>query len=95
MPTVSQADLEAALKNLPGWIGGSNAISKLFELNAFTDAIALVNRIAAAAEAADHHPDIDIRYNKLHITLSTHSEGGVTEKDIALAAQIEKLASAG
>ena len=67
-------------------------IRRTIDLPGFSDAISLVNDIAQAAEQADHHPDIDIRYNTVHLALSTHSEGALTEKDMALAARIDELA---
>ncbi|MFD6952119.1 pterin-4-alpha-carbinolamine dehydratase [Nocardiopsis sp. TSRI0078] len=67
------------------------AIHRTVRLPDFAAAIALVNEIAQAAEQADHHPDIDIRYNTLHLALSTHSEGAVTDKDMALAARVDEL----
>ncbi|PDP89660.1 4a-hydroxytetrahydrobiopterin dehydratase [Glycomyces fuscus] len=67
------------------------AISRTVRLPDFPAAIALVNEIAQAAEQVDHHPDIDIRYNTLHLTLSTHSEGAVTERDMSLAARLDEL----
>lgn len=75
-----------------GWDVVGNAIRKEYRFETFPTAIAFVNRLADAAEAANHHPDLDIRYNRVVVTLSTHSEGGVTEKDLALAAEAERLA---
>lgn len=66
-------------------------IRRTIGLPGFPDAITLVNDIAQAAEQADHHPDIDIRYNTVHLALSTHSEGALTDKDMALAARIDEL----
>jgi 4a-hydroxytetrahydrobiopterin dehydratase len=78
------------LNHLSGWSVSEDesAITKTFELADFDAAMVFVNQVAAFAADADHHPDIDIRYNKVSITLSTHSEGGVTEKDISLATLI-------
>ncbi|MBI2169387.1 MAG: 4a-hydroxytetrahydrobiopterin dehydratase [Actinobacteria bacterium] len=69
-------------------------IRRTFEFDSFPIAIAFVNLLADAAEAANHHPDIDIRYNRVLVALSTHSEGGVTEKDLSLAGEADKLAGA-
>ena len=74
---------------LPGWERDGDEIEKRFRFDDFTASMAFVNRVADLAEAADHHPDIAIKYNRVKLTLSTHSEGGVTEKDFALAAQID------
>jgi 4a-hydroxytetrahydrobiopterin dehydratase len=66
-------------------------ITKTFRFAKFADGIAFVQRVATAADAADHHPDIDIRYTKIRIALSTHDAGGITESDMKLAAEIEKV----
>jgi 4a-hydroxytetrahydrobiopterin dehydratase len=87
------AALETALTDLPGWSGDTGGITRTVEASSFPAAIALVDRVAEAAEAADHHPDIDIRWRTVTFSLSTHSEGGVTSKDTALAATINELAS--
>ena len=62
---------------------------KEFRFGGFPDAIAFVVRVGMAAEVANHHPDLDIRYNRVRVALSTHSEGGLTEKDFALAAEAD------
>ena len=67
-------------------------IERTYELASFPAAVAFVGRIADAAEAANHHPDLDIRYRKVRVALSTHSEGGITDKDFALATQVDGLA---
>ncbi|MEC7740596.1 MAG: 4a-hydroxytetrahydrobiopterin dehydratase [Gemmatimonadota bacterium] len=72
-----------------GWKRRSNRISKSFHFNSFRDTIVFVNRVATLADTHDHHPDIDIRYDNVTITLSTHDAGGITEKDLALAEQID------
>ena len=64
-------------------------IVKTYELPSFPEAITFVTRIADLAEQANHHPDLDIRYRKVRVALSTHDQGGITDKDFALAAQIE------
>jgi 4a-hydroxytetrahydrobiopterin dehydratase len=79
------------LQALSGWAREGDAIVKTYELPTFMDAIAFVNGIAQRAEAADHHPDLDIRYRKVRVALSTHSEGGISDKDFALATEIEAL----
>ena len=90
MPSLSQDRIAEQLKSLPGWEYKDNAISKLFRFKEFMDGIEFVNRIAGVAEAADHHPDIAINYTRVRFSCSTHSEGGVTDKDFKLAAEIEK-----
>jgi len=78
----------------PGWIRDGDAIAKEFTLDGgFMGSVGFVNRLAEAAEAADHHPDLAISWNRVTVTLSTHSEGGVTDKDLAMAAEAERLAS--
>lgn len=85
VPPLSPKALDAALRDLPGWTAAGGAISRQFTCASFPDAITFATRIAFDAEAADHHPDLLISYRKVTVTWSTHSEGGVTEKDIAAA----------
>ena len=88
-------DIQRALGKLPGWSRKGDALAKTFKLRTFPAAIELVNRVADAAERANHHPDIDIRYTAVTFTLSTHDAGGITQKDIDLAGEIERVASGG
>ncbi|MDQ3640441.1 MAG: 4a-hydroxytetrahydrobiopterin dehydratase [Actinomycetota bacterium] len=92
MATLSDDEIRTALADLPGWEPVDGAITKEYRLGGFPEAVAFVVRLSYDAEAADHHPDLDIRYDKVRATLSTHSEGGVTGKDVALATVIEALA---
>jgi 4a-hydroxytetrahydrobiopterin dehydratase len=78
---------------MPEWSLSGNAIHKKFTFKSFMPAIAFVNKIAEAAEQSNHHPDITINYSVVGISLSTHSESGVTEKDFRLAEAIDKLYS--
>ena len=89
MPRLNATDLASALERLPGWTAANNEIGKTFIFGNFVEAIAFVNRVADLAEAAGHHPDLDIRYNRVRIALTTHDDGGVTDKDAALAREIE------
>ena len=82
MPTLSARALKTALSSLPGWRGTGKAIKRQYTFPTFPDAIAFTTRLAFAAEAADHHPDVLISYRKVTVTYSTHSQGGVTRKDI-------------
>jgi 4a-hydroxytetrahydrobiopterin dehydratase len=82
-------DIRTRLGRLPGWEREGDEISKTFELPTFPEAIAFVTRIAERAEAANHHPDIDIRWRKVRIALSTHDAGGLTDLDFQLASEIE------
>ena len=93
MPTLSDRDIEQGLGGLAGWSRAGDAIEKTYELSSFPDAIAFVTRVGFLAEAANHHPDLDIRYTKVKVALSTHSEGGITDKDLSLAGEIEAAAS--
>ncbi|WP_285593068.1 4a-hydroxytetrahydrobiopterin dehydratase [Actinomycetospora sp. NBRC 106378] len=80
--------VSSALADLPGWERDGDSLVRTVALPGFLDAIAVVDAVAQEAEAADHHPDIDIRYSTLTFRLSTHSEGGLTAKDTDLAAEI-------
>jgi 4a-hydroxytetrahydrobiopterin dehydratase len=93
MAVLSDAEIEERLGQVPRWRRGEGAEIVLeLELDSFAAAIALVERVAEAAEAANHHPDILVHgWNKLRLTLSTHSAGGLTDADFALARQIELL----
>jgi 4a-hydroxytetrahydrobiopterin dehydratase len=91
MATLSNTEIRERLKTMPGWSLVGNAIYKKFTFKSFLPAIAFVNQIAEAAEQANHHPDITINYNQVGITLSTHSQSGVTEKDLHLAEAIDKI----
>ena len=92
MSLLSRSDVEHRLKDLPGWTLEADAIRKQYTFAGFAGAIAFVNRIAPLAEAADHHPDILISYKRVTLTYSTHSEGGVTIKDVDGAAAADRLA---
>jgi 4a-hydroxytetrahydrobiopterin dehydratase len=86
------SEVQRSLADLPGWSGGTEAISKEYRFKGFKAAVGFVQSLVEPANAARHHPDIDIRYNRVLITLSTHDEGGVTEADISMAHKIEDLA---
>ncbi|HYH48272.1 MAG TPA: 4a-hydroxytetrahydrobiopterin dehydratase [Acidimicrobiia bacterium] len=92
MATMSDTEIKAALADIPGWELAGSDIVREYKFADFVAAIAFVNQLADKAEAANHHPDIDIRWNKVRLALSTHSEGGLTQKDFALAAELESLA---
>jgi len=92
MPAVtklSESQISEELKTLAGWELKEGAITKLYKFKDFVEAMAFVNRVAELAEEADHHPDILIRWNKVTLTLVTHSAGGITEKDFRLAREID------
>jgi 4a-hydroxytetrahydrobiopterin dehydratase len=91
MATLNRADAESRLHELPGWTIDGNAIRKQFVFKDFPSAVDFVSRLVPGAEAADHHPDISINYRKVTLTYTTHSEGGLTEKDFAGAAIAERV----
>ena len=91
---LTNSEIDVALTGLPEWALAGDAITRTVQAPTFPAAIDLVARVAASAEAADHHPDIDIRWRKLTFTLSTHSAGGLTVKDVNLAREIDSLLSA-
>lgn len=82
-------EIAQKLKELNGWQLSGNVIQKQYVFESFMPAIRFVNRVAELAEAADHHPDITINYRKVTMALTTHSAGGLTQNDFALAKQIE------
>jgi 4a-hydroxytetrahydrobiopterin dehydratase len=91
-PVLSPDEVDAALAEQGlAWERTGDELVTTVELHDFAAALAFVNAVGAAAEAANHHPDIDIRWNKVHLVLSTHSAGGLTVLDIALAAAIDRL----
>ena len=91
MPPLADAEIAAALAALPDWKREGDEIVKTFECASFPAAIAFVVRIGFLAEQADHHPDLDIRWRKVTVALTTHSAGGLTNLDFDLAAEIEAL----
>lgn len=90
---LTEAEITGALGDLPDWSGTTAGIERTVQAPSFLAGIALVSAVAEAAEAADHHPDIDIRWRNVTFRLSTHSAGGVTAKDLDLARQIDTLAA--
>ena len=76
------------LATLPGWTLAGNAIRKQFTFAGFPEAIAFLQRLVPECEAMDHHPDIDIRYSKVTLTITSHDAGGLTARDFALAESI-------
>jgi 4a-hydroxytetrahydrobiopterin dehydratase len=88
---LSQADIDQRMKTIDGWTLQGDEIRKQYTFKDFVAAIAFVNRLAPIAEAADHHPDILINYKRVTLTYSTHSEGGLTDKDFAGASGADRL----
>jgi 4a-hydroxytetrahydrobiopterin dehydratase len=90
---LTDTEITSRLSELPGWSYEKNALVRRFTFAGFPDAVAFVTRLAFDAEAADHHPDLLVSYKRVTVTWSTHSEGGVTEKDIAGVKQANGAAS--
>lgn len=88
---LSPSDIDQALRTLPGWTRSDGAIVRVFQLGNFLNAMEFVNKVAVAAEAANHHPDILINYNKVTLTLVSHDSGGVTQRDIRMAAKVNEI----
>jgi 4a-hydroxytetrahydrobiopterin dehydratase len=88
---LSEDEIARAIQGLNGWARDGQTIRKQFTLGGFPDAIAFVTRLAFDAEAADHHPDIVINYKRVTLSFSTHSEGGLTQKDFDGARQVDTL----
>jgi 4a-hydroxytetrahydrobiopterin dehydratase len=88
----SDEEVRRRLPELDGWEYDGKELTRLFVLPSFPEAIRFVHRLAEAAERAQHHPDIDIRYDTVRLRLMTHSEKGITDKDFALAGEINRLA---
>ena len=92
MSTLSADAAQSRLAQLPGWQIESGELVRTFEFKDFVASLAFVNKVGELAEKAGHHPDIDIRYNRVHLSLVTHSAGGLTGKDFDLATQVQNLA---
>lgn len=94
MATLTEDEIHQALAGLPGWRAEGGAIVKEFTFDGgFMGSVGYVNRLAEVAEAANHHPDLSISWNRVTVSLSSHSEGGVTANDVAMAAEADRLAS--
>ena len=93
MAKLSPAQIKAALAEVPDWKKRASTISKTFEFKDFGEAMKFVNAVAKIAERANHHPDIDIRWNNVTLALTTHDEGGLTDKDFESARKFDQLGS--
>ncbi len=91
MAALSQSEIETRLRTLPGWRVEGGELTRTFTHNDFRAALAFVNKVGEMAESAGHHPDIDMRYNKVRLGLVTHDAGGLTAKDFDLATAVDKL----
>ena len=85
---LADVEITRRLAALSGWTRAGETITRTFEFKGFPEAVAFVGRLVAPAEAMDHHPNVDVRYNKVIVTLSTHDSGGITENDLLLAERI-------
>jgi 4a-hydroxytetrahydrobiopterin dehydratase len=94
MAALSDIEIQRGLGTVPGWARKGDTLVKSYHFASFPDGIAFIARVAEIAESMAHHPDIDIRYTKVHFALSTHDAGGITQKDFELAKAIEDLATA-
>jgi 4a-hydroxytetrahydrobiopterin dehydratase len=94
MATIDAAEATERLKHLTGWALDGHAIRRQFTFAGFPDALGFIVRLGFEAEAADHHPDILVNFKRVTLTYSTHSEGGLTEKDFDGAARAGELATA-
>jgi len=95
MPTdLTPEDAEAFVSAHPRWVRDGESISRTFVFGDFNEAMGFVTRVAVASEVADHHPDIDIRWNKVTLLLTTHDQAALTTKDLALAAQFDTFTEA-
>ena len=91
---LNDESIEGWLKGRKGWKRAEKVLTKNFDFQSFRDAIVFVNRVASLADDLDHHPDIDIRYTRVGLSLTTHSAGGITEKDLKLAERVDFATSA-
>jgi len=91
MGLLSDSEIEARLADLSGWKRSGEAIEKVFERGDFVGSVAFVDKLVEPAETMSHHPDLEISWDKVTVSLSTHSEGGLTENDFELAEKIDRL----
>jgi 4a-hydroxytetrahydrobiopterin dehydratase len=94
MKTIAEAEARSRLGSLDGWALEGTAIRRQYTFKGFPDAVAFVVRLAFEAEAADHHPDMLVSYKRVTLTYSTHSAGGLTDKDFDGAARADSVAAA-
>ena len=91
MARLSDQEIEARLAELDGWQRSGDAIAKSFDNGDFKGSVEFVNRLTPAAEEMNHHPDLEISWKTVAVTITTHSEGGLTDNDFELARRIEAL----
>jgi 4a-hydroxytetrahydrobiopterin dehydratase len=88
---LSSAEIAQKLTSIPDWHLENGSLARNFSFADFREAMSFVNSVAAIAERVGHHPDIDIRYSKVNLSLSSHDAGGITERDFSLAGEIGKV----
>src|ERR1039457_1597755 len=93
MPVLTAKQISLHLKTVPAWTKRAQTIGRTYKFDGFLMSIAFVHRIAKRAQKMNHHPDIDIRFDQVTVTLTTHDEGGITEKDFPLARQCDEVFS--
>ena len=93
MPALTTKQTSQHLKGVPEWSKRAQTILRTFKFERFLESLDFVNRLARKAQKLNHHPDINIRFNKVKLTLSTHDEGGITAKDFSLARQCDEIYS--
>jgi 4a-hydroxytetrahydrobiopterin dehydratase len=93
MPALTTKQINVHLKSIPDWSKRAQTLCRTFKFEGFLMSIAFVRRIAKRAQKINHHPDIDIRFDQVNLTLTTHDEGGITEKDFSLARQCDVVFS--
>lgn len=91
MPKLKAPEIKKAMAGVPDWKKRGASITRTYEFKNFPAAVRFVNKVAKLAETAWHHPDLDIRWNKVTLVLSTHDQGGLTQKDFKLARQFDRL----
>jgi 4a-hydroxytetrahydrobiopterin dehydratase len=91
MAVLTDTEIQQALTSLSGWQRNGTAIQRVFRFPDFKAAMKFVNKVAETAEQANHHPDIDIRYNTITLALVSHDSGGVTQRDVRMAEAINKI----
>ena len=92
MPILLEPEaVQRLLGEVPDWRLDGNTIARTFQFENFSGSVDFVNKVAGESESMDHHPDIDIRWNKVKLTLATHSAGGLTDADFTLARRIDRL----
>jgi 4a-hydroxytetrahydrobiopterin dehydratase len=90
MPKLNDAEIDVLLAEQPAWTQVNGALTREWKFKDFVAAMIFVNRVGAIAEEADHHPDIDIRYNKVRLALLSHDVGGLTERDARMVTRLSK-----